>query len=75
MNVSPEEQKFKNLVKLASQPLQPVPETKQEVSDGYTDKQTRPHKAEDTSAKRSGKSRQSSASAETDSTSLAFSLC
>jgi len=52
---------FKKLIRRASQPV-PKEQDKQLHPEGYNGKQTRSRKAGDTSVKRSGKSRQSSAS-------------
>lgn len=52
---------FKKLIKKASTPV-PKEQDKQLHPEGYSEKQTRSRKAGDTSAKRSGKSRQSNAS-------------
>lgn len=52
---------FKKLIKKASTPV-PKEQDKQLHPEGYTGKQTRSRNTGDTSAKRSGKSRQSNAS-------------
>lgn len=56
---------FNRLIKLATKPLPTSPETPTVAGANYTDKQTRQRRAEDTSAKRSDKSRPDSASTET----------
>lgn len=48
---------FKKLIKRASTPV-PKEQDKQLHPDGYSERQTRQDKAEDTSAKQRGKSRQ-----------------
>ena len=54
---------FQKLIKRASTPV-PKEQDKQLHPEGYNEKQTRSHKTEDTSVKRSGKSRQSTASSD-----------
>jgi len=54
---------FQKLLKRAAQPV-PKEQDKQLHPEGYSEKQTRPRKTEDTSVKRSGKSRQSNASSD-----------
>lgn len=54
---------FQKLIKRSSQPV-PKEQDKQLHPEGYNGKQTRPRKTEDTSAKRSDKSRQSNASSD-----------